>query len=162
MSDLKKSFVGGSLKLKAEPKTKVISKVPSEAQSKKLKKKEKKKHKKKHKKHRHHRSSSSSSSSGSKEKRKRHSDDKPIKVIKAQKQSHHHPAQDEEEKHPVQGGGYPGMTDAERKYQEALKARQKEKIVQMAGITHKEKVDRLNRYLASLPEHYDIPKVGPG
>ncbi|KAJ3123716.1 hypothetical protein HK098_001694 [Nowakowskiella sp. JEL0407] len=53
-------------------------------------------------------------------------------------------------------------TDAEIKFQEALKKRQKDKISQVAQKSHKERVADFNRKLEDLSEHYDIPKVGPG
>lgn len=28
--------------------------------------------------------------------------------------------------------------------------------------THKERVEELNRYLSSLSEHHDMPRIGPG
>ena len=29
-------------------------------------------------------------------------------------------------------------------------------------LNHREKVEQFNKKLAKLPEHFDIPKVGPG
>ena len=40
--------------------------------------------------------------------------------------------------------------------------REKEAIERLASKTHKEKVQEFNEKLASLSEHHDIPKVGPG
>lgn len=40
--------------------------------------------------------------------------------------------------------------------------KQMDRINRMAEKSHKEKVNDFNKYLESLPEHYDIPKVGPG
>ncbi|PWZ01200.1 DUF1754-domain-containing protein [Testicularia cyperi] len=54
------------------------------------------------------------------------------------------------------------MTDAERKFDEVRRKRMHEKIRKEAKTTHKDKVDAFNRYLESLTEHHDIPKVGPG
>jgi len=31
-----------------------------------------------------------------------------------------------------------------------------------ARKTHKEKVDTFNKYLDSLSEHHDMPRIGPG
>jgi len=40
--------------------------------------------------------------------------------------------------------------------------KQVEKIKIVASKTHKEKVEEFNKYLGTLSEHHDIPKVGPG
>mmetsp|Transcript_67696 Transcript_67696/g.214275 ORF Transcript_67696/g.214275 Transcript_67696/m.214275 type:complete len:115 (+) Transcript_67696:194-538(+) len=53
-------------------------------------------------------------------------------------------------------------TDAERRRDEKLAAREESEIKKMAGKTHREKVAEFNEYLSKLTEHYDIPKVGPG
>ncbi|KAI9219532.1 hypothetical protein BC828DRAFT_349275, partial [Blastocladiella britannica] len=36
---------------------------------------------------------------------------------------------------------------------------QKERIEKLAAKSHKEKVDEYNKYLSSLSEHHDIPRV---
>lgn len=54
------------------------------------------------------------------------------------------------------------MTASERKFEEARRKRQQDKIRKEAKTSHKEKVDAFNKYLGSLSEHHDIPKVGPG
>jgi pyruvate formate-lyase activating enzyme-like uncharacterized protein len=54
------------------------------------------------------------------------------------------------------------MTPAERSFHMAQKRRQWERIQKMATKSHKEKVEVFNRYLDSLSEHFDIPRVGPG
>ncbi|KAJ3374727.1 hypothetical protein GGF31_006624 [Allomyces arbusculus] len=53
-------------------------------------------------------------------------------------------------------------TAAEIAFEEAQRKRQRERIAKMAAKSHKEKVDEFNKYLESLSEHHDIPKVGPG
>lgn len=54
------------------------------------------------------------------------------------------------------------MTDSERKFEEARRKRLQDKIRKEAKTSHKEKVEAFNKYLGSLSEHHDIPKVGPG
>lgn len=54
------------------------------------------------------------------------------------------------------------MTEAERKFEEVRRKRMHQRIAKEARTSHKEKVDAFNKYLGSLSEHHDIPKVGPG
>ena len=54
------------------------------------------------------------------------------------------------------------MTEAERKFEEVRRKRMKDRIAKEARTSHKEKVEAFNKYLGSLSEHHDIPKVGPG
>jgi protein FAM32A len=54
------------------------------------------------------------------------------------------------------------MTEAEKKFEEIRKKRLQDRIRKEARTTHKEKVEAFNKYLESLSEHHDIPKVGPG
>ena len=35
-------------------------------------------------------------------------------------------------------------------------------LFQSLELTYREKVEDFNRKIAKMPEHYDIPKVGPG
>ena len=35
-------------------------------------------------------------------------------------------------------------------------------IERSAGVSHKDRIQGFNEKLASLSEHHDIPKVGPG
>jgi len=56
----------------------------------------------------------------------------------------------------------PEKTAAERKFEEIQLKRQAEQVKKMASKSHKEKVEDFNKYLSTLTEHYDIPKVGPG
>eukprot|EP00730_Choanoeca_flexa_P000418 TRINITY_DN10190_c0_g2_i1.p1 TRINITY_DN10190_c0_g2~~TRINITY_DN10190_c0_g2_i1.p1 ORF type:complete len:105 (+),score=30.56 TRINITY_DN10190_c0_g2_i1:762-1076(+) len=51
------------------------------------------------------------------------------------------------------------LTDAEKKFKKAQIKREMERIRAKASKSHKEKVAELNRYLDSLSEHHDIPKV---
>jgi protein FAM32A len=50
-------------------------------------------------------------------------------------------------------------TAAEKKYEEIRQQREEERLKKRAALTHKQKVEKLNEYLASLSEHYDVPKV---
>ncbi|CDR98821.1 uncharacterized protein SPSC_04745 [Sporisorium scitamineum] len=54
------------------------------------------------------------------------------------------------------------MTEAERKFEQVRRKRMQQRIAKEARTSHKDKVDAFNKYLASLSEHHDIPKVGPG
>lgn len=53
-------------------------------------------------------------------------------------------------------------TETERKHEERLRKLEVERLKKIAGKSHKEKVKEFNDKLASLSEHHDIPKVGPG
>ena len=53
-------------------------------------------------------------------------------------------------------------TTAERKYDETQAKRAADKTKKMALKSHRERVAEFNAHLASLSEHHDIPKVGPG
>ncbi|KAJ3188925.1 hypothetical protein HDU85_004641 [Gaertneriomyces sp. JEL0708] len=57
---------------------------------------------------------------------------------------------------------YRQKTEAELKFEEVQRKRQAERIKKTAAKSHKERVAEYNKYLESLSEHYDIPKVGPG
>eukprot|EP00729_Bicosta_minor_P009341 gene9341-29259_t len=50
-------------------------------------------------------------------------------------------------------------TPAQRKFDEVQAEREKGRIIEKAKLTHKEKVDNMNQHLATLSEHYDVPKV---
>ncbi|EPQ26417.1 uncharacterized protein PFL1_06065 [Pseudozyma flocculosa PF-1] len=54
------------------------------------------------------------------------------------------------------------QTESEKKFEEMRRKRMHQRIQKEAKLSHKEKVDAFNQYLASLSEHHDIPKVGPG
>ncbi|KEF55137.1 uncharacterized protein A1O9_08790 [Exophiala aquamarina CBS 119918] len=53
-------------------------------------------------------------------------------------------------------------TDAERRYEEQRRKRLEERLKREGVKTHKERVEELNRYLSSLSEHHDMPRIGPG
>ncbi|KAL1922529.1 uncharacterized protein VTP21DRAFT_10068 [Calcarisporiella thermophila] len=53
-------------------------------------------------------------------------------------------------------------TEAELKFEEMQKKRLRDKVQNLAKVSHKERVAEFNRKLEELTEHYDIPKVGPG
>ena len=53
-------------------------------------------------------------------------------------------------------------TPAQRRHDEIIEAREKERIAKMASKSHRDRVRDFNEYLATLTEHHDIPKVGPG
>lgn len=53
-------------------------------------------------------------------------------------------------------------TEAERKHEEQRKKRLNERLRREGVKTHKERVEELNRYLSTLSEHHDMPKIGPG
>ncbi|KAJ3119891.1 hypothetical protein HK100_000114 [Physocladia obscura] len=56
----------------------------------------------------------------------------------------------------------PAMTDAERRFEETRKKRAAAAAAKTAQKSHAERVQDLNKYLESLSEHHDIPRVGPG
>ncbi|RAO66127.1 uncharacterized protein BHQ10_002139 [Talaromyces amestolkiae] len=53
-------------------------------------------------------------------------------------------------------------TEAERKHEEQRKKRLNDRLRREGVKTHKERVEELNRYLSTLSEHHDMPKIGPG
>eukprot|EP00826_Nyctotherus_ovalis_P050958 TRINITY_DN631_c0_g1_i17.p2 TRINITY_DN631_c0_g1~~TRINITY_DN631_c0_g1_i17.p2 ORF type:complete len:109 (-),score=36.48 TRINITY_DN631_c0_g1_i17:126-452(-) len=53
-------------------------------------------------------------------------------------------------------------TPAELRYEKTLKARLPKRIDETLKKTHREKIDEYNKKLAKLPEHFDIPRIGPG
>ncbi|KDN45956.1 DUF1754-domain-containing protein [Tilletiaria anomala UBC 951] len=57
---------------------------------------------------------------------------------------------------------WPTMTEAERRFEEIQRKRMADKVSKEARKSHKERVDQFNGHLASLTEHFDLPKVGPG
>ncbi|KAH0827653.1 hypothetical protein FOPE_00111 [Fonsecaea pedrosoi] len=60
-----------------------------------------------------------------------------------------------------EGGGIV-KTEAERRYEEQRRRRLEERLKREGVKTHKERVEELNRYLSSLSEHHDMPRIGPG
>ena len=55
-----------------------------------------------------------------------------------------------------------GRTEAQRRHDEIVAAREAERIAALASKSHQERVAEFNEKLAQLSEHHDIPKVGPG
>ncbi|KAL2403965.1 hypothetical protein ABEF95_004337 [Exophiala dermatitidis] len=53
-------------------------------------------------------------------------------------------------------------TEAERRYEEQRRKRLEERLRREGIKSHKERVEELNRYLSSLSEHHDMPRIGPG
>ncbi|KAG2218566.1 hypothetical protein INT45_014155, partial [Circinella minor] len=53
-------------------------------------------------------------------------------------------------------------TEAEKKFEEAQRKRQMDRVSKAADKSHKERVAEFNNKLEQLSEHHDIPKVGPG
>jgi len=67
----------------------------------------------------------------------------------------------EEAKEPVKHT----MTESERKFREIQLVRLQQRIEQNDAelmVSHRKKIETFNKKLANLPEHNDIPKVGPG
>ncbi|XP_071443335.1 protein FAM32A [Hetaerina americana] len=50
-------------------------------------------------------------------------------------------------------------TPAEEAFLKMQEKMQRERIKQKASMTHKQRVEEFNRYLDTLTEHFDIPKV---
>ncbi|GBP63309.1 Protein FAM32A-like [Eumeta japonica] len=50
-------------------------------------------------------------------------------------------------------------TKAEIAFQKMQEKMQKQRILQKAEMTHKQRVEKFNQHLDSLTEHFDIPKV---
>ncbi|KAL1453195.1 hypothetical protein WDU94_007360 [Cyamophila willieti] len=51
------------------------------------------------------------------------------------------------------------LTKAQIAFQKQQEKIEKERILQKAAMTHKQQVERFNRHLDNLTEHFDIPKV---
>ena len=54
------------------------------------------------------------------------------------------------------------MTAAERRFKEIQMQRMKKSIEKSLETGHRARIDQFNDRLANMPEHFDIPKVGPG
>ncbi|RXK38457.1 hypothetical protein M231_04222 [Tremella mesenterica] len=54
------------------------------------------------------------------------------------------------------------MTEAERRYYEKQKQRREERAKKAAPTTHKDRITELNNKLERIPDHNDMPKIGPG
>lgn len=64
---------------------------------------------------------------------------------------------------PTVGADEPtGYTKAEMAHKEAQRNRLHKQIEARASLTHRQRVSKFNEKLSMLPEHFDIPKVGPG
>ncbi|THV46151.1 hypothetical protein BGAL_0412g00090 [Botrytis galanthina] len=55
-----------------------------------------------------------------------------------------------------------GKTASERAHEEMRRRRLNDRLKREGVKTHKERVEELNRYLSTLSEHHDMPKIGPG
>ncbi|TRY53027.1 alpha-helical protein [Cryptosporidium tyzzeri] len=55
-----------------------------------------------------------------------------------------------------------GYTKAELSHKEAQRKKVHKQIEFRASLTHRQRVSKFNEKLSMLPEHFDIPKVGPG
>jgi protein FAM32A len=55
-----------------------------------------------------------------------------------------------------------GMTESERRRRETMLQRELAKAEKGEVKSHREKVKDFNNYLASMTEHYDLPKVSKG
>ncbi|KAJ9634677.1 uncharacterized protein PV06_07120 [Exophiala oligosperma] len=64
-------------------------------------------------------------------------------------------SRDEEERQVVK-------TEAEKRHEEQRRKRLEDRLKREGVKTHKERVEELNRYLSSLSEHHDMPRIGPG
>mmetsp|Transcript_135402 Transcript_135402/g.239522 ORF Transcript_135402/g.239522 Transcript_135402/m.239522 type:complete len:121 (+) Transcript_135402:135-497(+) len=53
-------------------------------------------------------------------------------------------------------------TACEKATKLARETRKQARCDEAIQYTHRERMDRLNKHLCSLSEHFDIPKVGPG
>ncbi|KAL1453300.1 hypothetical protein WDU94_007452 [Cyamophila willieti] len=51
------------------------------------------------------------------------------------------------------------LTKAQIAFQKQQEKSEKERILQKAAMTHKQRVEEFNRHLDNLTEHFDIPKV---
>ena len=57
---------------------------------------------------------------------------------------------------------YDSRTDAEKRYDDVKLKRLPSKVHNNVLTTFQEKFDNYSKNLSKLPEHFDIPKVGPG
>ncbi|KAG9684247.1 hypothetical protein KCU85_g5978, partial [Aureobasidium melanogenum] len=61
-----------------------------------------------------------------------------------------------------------GKTEYERRHEETRRKRVspgirlEERLMREGVKTHKERVEELNKYLSTLSEHHDMPRIGPG
>ncbi|KAK3722500.1 hypothetical protein LTR37_002492 [Vermiconidia calcicola] len=55
-----------------------------------------------------------------------------------------------------------GKTEAQRRHEERRRKRLDDRLKREGVKTHKERVEELNKYLSTLSEHHDMPRIGPG
>lgn len=53
-------------------------------------------------------------------------------------------------------------TEAQRRHDERMAKLEEERLRKVAAKGYRDRVKEFNEHLASLSEHHDIPKVGPG
>ncbi|KAI9652332.1 MAG: hypothetical protein M1831_006879 [Alyxoria varia] len=53
-------------------------------------------------------------------------------------------------------------TEAERRHEEMRRKRLDDRLRREGLKTHKQRVEDLNKYLSTLSEHHDMPRIGPG
>eukprot|EP01100_Stratorugosa_tubuloviscum_P002431 TRINITY_DN1564_c3_g1_i1.p1 TRINITY_DN1564_c3_g1~~TRINITY_DN1564_c3_g1_i1.p1 ORF type:complete len:119 (+),score=56.43 TRINITY_DN1564_c3_g1_i1:49-405(+) len=53
-------------------------------------------------------------------------------------------------------------TEAQKRFDEVQAQRKTERIAKAATKTHRQRIEELNKFLDTLSNHFDIPKVGPG
>eukprot|EP00878_Enallax_costatus_P000817 GHUV01000942.1.p1 GENE.GHUV01000942.1~~GHUV01000942.1.p1 ORF type:complete len:126 (+),score=45.09 GHUV01000942.1:257-634(+) len=63
---------------------------------------------------------------------------------------------------PVPAAATDRRTEAEKRHDERLRKLEEERLRKQATKGYRDRVKDFNEHLASLSEHHDIPKVGPG
>ena len=53
-------------------------------------------------------------------------------------------------------------TESQKRFEEQRRKRLEERLKREGVKTHKQRVEELNKYLSTLSEHHDMPKIGPG
>lgn len=53
-------------------------------------------------------------------------------------------------------------TEAEKRFEAKMLEAEQQRLAKLATMSHRDRVREFNDKLASLSEHHDIPKVGPG
>ncbi|KAK1444299.1 hypothetical protein BgAZ_102050 [Babesia gibsoni] len=56
----------------------------------------------------------------------------------------------------------PALTNSEKSFRIAQIKRHNKQIEELLKESHQERVEKFNKKLSKLSEHFDIPKVGPG
>ena len=88
-----------------------------------------------------------------------------IKSLKKEKQKNGEEKVDPEKLYKIEFRGnidYDTRTEAEKRYDDVKLKRLPQKIHKNISTTFQEKFDSYSKNLSRLPEHFDIPKVGPG